>query len=154
MIKVDIESSGDISDDVINTLYDATYFFIRQLIPQCARIRIDIIIDDDIELRDEGYLGCIEVLKPHHYEIYIDESLDLDEMVISLAHELVHVKQYELRELVELKNSALQWNGVFYSNALYNDAPWEKEAFEKENVLFECYQNWIFFQSLNINIRF
>lgn len=141
MIKINIESSDKLNDDAINILFDAARFYINQLLPKCKSLHVDIIIDDDIELKVDGYTGSVEIITPHHYEICIDDSLSRKQMLISLAHELVHVKQIETRQFTTLKNGSKQWNGLFYTNKIYKDAPWEVEAFEKEQLLYRAYMN-------------
>ena len=70
------------------------------------------------------------------YEIGIDNS-DPELVLSTLAHEMVHVKQFITREMVGLVKGTL-WKGDFYpdlpqdgSNEYYN-RPWEKEAFGRE----------------------
>jgi len=61
-------------------------------------------INPDIEIsfrrltNDRSLGGCIQV-DNGEYEIDIKRSLRLRDMLTTLAHELVHVKQYELGQL-------------------------------------------------------
>jgi hypothetical protein len=61
-------------------------------------------INPDIEIsfrrltNDHSVGGCIRV-DNHEYEIDIKRSLRLRDMLTTLAHELVHVKQYEFGEI-------------------------------------------------------
>lgn len=60
---------------------------------------------------------------------------DLGQMMVTLAHEMVHVKQYLIDNLEE----------KFDSTIPYMDRWWEKEAFEKEvtltKLLIEAVEN-------------
>ena len=61
-------------------------------------------INPDIEIsfrrltNDRSVGGCIRV-DNHEYEIDIKRSLRLRDLLTTLAHELVHVKQYEFGEI-------------------------------------------------------
>tara|TARA_Y100000356_G_scaffold86571_1_gene72240 strand:- start:221 stop:502 length:282 start_codon:yes stop_codon:yes gene_type:complete len=60
------------------------------------------------------------------------------EILKTLGHELVHVKQYALGELTTDRYGALRYNGVHYNpqNLLeYFDLPYEIEAYGKEKGL-------------------
>jgi len=75
---------------------------------------------------DEGELRAVE---PH-------------EIASTIAHELVHIKQYIRRELTQ---GATVWKGQKIpvgprgGTIRYRDQPWEKEAFSKEKELTELY---------------
>jgi hypothetical protein len=69
--------------------------------------------------------GCVE-LEDNEYEIDVKRSLRMREMLTTLAHELVHVKQYELGQLT-------QDNETEYD---YWDKPSEIEAHGRETGLF------------------
>ena len=60
------------------------------------------------------------------------------EILKTLGHELVHVKQYALGELTPDRDGALRYNGVHYNpqNLLeYFELPYEIEAYGKEKGL-------------------
>jgi len=61
-----------------------------------------------------------------------------DDMLIALAHELVHAKQYLKKELTPYHGS---WRGKSINTKYlsYEDFPWEKEAYSWEKTLFEMY---------------
>ena len=64
------------------------------------------------------------------------------EIASTIAHELVHIKQYIRRELTQ---GATVWKGQKIpvgprgGTIRYRDQPWEKEAFSKEKELTELY---------------
>ena len=81
--------------------------------------------------------------KKTHAEIFIartswDEPLTMESMMKTLAHELVHAKQY-LRG--ELNGYNLAWKGRKPRNYKYENAPWEKEAYGREDELFNKHWN-------------
>jgi hypothetical protein len=64
-------------------------------------------------------------LEGNDYEVEIKRSLPMREMLTTLAHELVHVKQYVLGEMPESIDQGDYW-----------DRPWEVEAHGRETGLF------------------
>ena len=74
---------------------------------------------------DQSVGGCVQ-LDDGEYEIDIKRSLRLREMLTTLAHELVHVKQYEHGELTQTSNRGCD----------YWDRPSEIEAHGREHGLF------------------
>ena len=65
-----------------------------------------------------------------------DTKFSLDEMMLNLAHELVHAKQFIKGELHPNLN---RWKSLDYSNTVYSRQPWEKEAYLLEDKLLETY---------------
>lgn len=59
-------------------------------------------------------------------------------MMKTLAHELVHVKQYWRKELCG--DGGWTWKGKNAKNYSYENQPWEKEAYGREDELFnKCF---------------
>ena len=65
-----------------------------------------------------------------------DVKFTLDEMMLNLAHELVHAKQFIKGELHPSLN---KWKRLDFTNVPYSRTPWEKEAYLLEDKLFEKY---------------
>ena len=65
-----------------------------------------------------------------------ETKFSLDEMMLNLAHELVHAKQFIKGELHPNLN---RWKSLDYSNTAYSRQPWEKEAYLLEDKLLETY---------------
>lgn len=88
-------------------------------------------INPDIEIsfrrltNDRSLGGCVQV-DNHEYEIDIKRSLRLRDLLTTLAHELVHVKQYELGQLNHNEEEEFD----------YWDKPSEIEAHGRETGLF------------------
>lgn len=72
--------------------------------------------------------GCyMVVIKPHR---------SLKEIGLTLAHELVHVKQMAKGTLKSTKNGAQVWAGKKYSKkTAYLSMPWEIEAFSRQELI-------------------
>ena len=110
------------------------------------RIKRDIDIDIRItkSLSDGTAGGCygdhesivIEIAKGvqvpnQRYMLY-----DYKEVIVTLAHELVHAKQFIKGELHPSLN---KWKRLDYSNVAYSRTPWEKEAYLLEDKLLETH---------------
>lgn len=64
----------------------------------------------------------------------LEEKLSHESMMQTLAHEMVHAKQY-LRG--ELCGYSMSWKGKKPRNYQYENAPWEKEAYKLEAELYQ-----------------
>lgn len=77
------------------------------------------------------------------FEIEMESNMGPVFMIRTIAHELVHVKQYARGELVHPRHygNYQKWNGHMYNEHLvgYKELPWEQEAHKLE---LELYQMW------------
>ena len=84
----------------------------------------------------EGNDGCTVPLPGIDSYVVTIKPGRLHEMGITLAHEMVHVKQLA-RGVLKTKNGTKYWRGKRYSkNTKYLNTPWELEAFAKQEILF------------------
>ena len=68
------------------------------------------------------------------YEIRLFHSSDIYDMIATVLHEMVHIKQFRLGELGY--SPVLTWcDGTRENDVKYRDQPWEKEAFKLEKKL-------------------
>lgn len=118
----------------------AAKFYALQLIPKhYDKIYLDIysnkIEADGTCFQHDGY----------DFEIEINKKLSFDHMMITLAHEMIHLKQYVTKELktkVVKGNCIDTWKGVKFKNTDYKDQPWEQEATMLEE---ELYHRFLFY---------
>jgi predicted metallopeptidase len=69
-----------------------------------------------------------------NYVIYV-VNLSRTTAIEVLSHELIHLQQTETGKLVKGTKS-VKWEGIEYSPELpYEERPWEREAFDKQNGL-------------------
>ena len=82
--------------------------------------------------------GHADSSRPRDFEIEVNKYLDMRTMLETVAHEMVHVKQYARRELKELTTGTHRWMGDIVSDddVAYWDLPWEIEAHGRECGLF------------------
>jgi hypothetical protein len=107
------------------------------------RLRRDIDIDVRIVTRcDENhYALCLGDKNSVEIELARgsgNTTFTLKEMMVNLAHELVHAKQFIKGELHPSLN---RWKKLDYSNTAYSRQPWEKEAYLLEDKLVEKFWN-------------
>jgi hypothetical protein len=142
------EVQGCKSSSLKKELIIATNHFLGQLNVTKKTKPLDIIIS----LTNSDADGFCDYNYDDKYpEIYIelDKSLSRNELLIALAHELVHAKQF-LRKELKTKDGLNYWKGAIYSNMGFNTTtvPWEQEAYLKETTLFNNYDR----QKKNFNI--
>lgn len=108
-----------------------TEFCIKTLMPRMSTLDISIKL-----CAPQGAMGyCLETDSNRTFEIEIDRKLTLRKLLETLAHEMVHVKQYARRELHPVHQT---WCGKTYNpkKVSYWDLPWEIEAHGREVGLF------------------
>ena len=82
--------------------------------------------------RQEGYVE-IDIARKS-----FGVKLEYSDMMKTLAHEMVHAKQYLRGELNGYSNS---WKGKRLKTYEYDNQPWEKEAYKLEDKLYyKCYE--------------
>ncbi len=129
---------------LIRYIREATEFYLQQLLPSDKRskLQVDIIGYDSMDSD-----GSCERISASKYLIELKKGMSLELLLITLAHEMVHVKQYVQKELkiIYVKDDVVDvWMGKRYRNVKYYDQPWEKEAFGTDENLYqdflsECY---------------
>lgn len=83
----------------------------------------------------EGMRGVVYKLGPKSIGMVLDTALDLERLIITMAHEMIHVKQYARGQITHSKNmKARYWMGKKIKADYYNQ-PWELEAYSKERIL-------------------
>ena len=93
-----------------------------------------LMIKVDRELTDHGTTvpmtgidTVLVVLKPKRNRL---------ELGVTLAHELVHVRQLA-KGILKITPRGKKWCGKFYSRRTpYLDQPWEQEAFARQEIVF------------------
>jgi hypothetical protein len=107
-------------------------FCIKMLMPRMKSLDIEVVLKD---LKGDAYGYCLSETT-REFEIEIDRKLPLRKLLTTVAHEMVHVKQYARRELHGADGQV--WLGKHYNTkkVSYWDQPWEIEAHGRETGLF------------------
>jgi hypothetical protein len=116
-------------------------FCIQRLMPRMKTLDICVQLSNDMEHAD-GY--CLAV-DSREFVIEIDSRLKGDDFITALTHEMVHVKQYARGETKDVNMFTKAWKGdefiSMYSTVdEYMALPWEKEAYELQEVLCNEYK--------------
>jgi hypothetical protein len=109
-------------------------FCIKTLMPRMQTLDIVVKLN-----KPKGAMGyCLELDNKREFELEIDKTQPLRRLLETVAHEMVHVKQYARRELHPATDS---WMGKTYNpkKVSYWDLPWEIEAHGRECGLFIRY---------------
>lgn len=115
----------------------------RSLMPKIKNLWIEIDLIPNL-LEKEGLYGeCYPdddetPSRPREFVIRLDSRVSRRRMLITLAHEMVHVKQYARAELYHgTRKPQFRWQGQWFKESTdYWDSPWEVEAYGKELGLF------------------
>lgn len=118
-----------------------TDFCVNKLMPRMVSLELNIRLRDFG--RDDSYGYCISAddtdpNRPREFDLDINSKVKLRLLLETVAHEIVHVKQFARGELyqssVTMKH---RWQGKWYKRTLsYWDQPWEIEAHGREPGLF------------------
>ena len=129
---------------------EAAYFFKDILMPRMRTLQIDINLNPHYEKKTTSSGDCIwEDTNRYSREFTINlDSRDDDWMVQTLAHEMVHVKQWargEMQDIYDHDNGSprkTRWKSklIDIKNVPYDKWPWEKEALRVEKRL---YNEWL-----------
>jgi len=103
--------------------------------PKRDKLKIDVYFEKDLFKNTDQHANCIwedNHYRPKEFTIQIDPDQRLNLLLNSLAHELVHVKQWAKGEIFELQRErkVYKFNGQRFdtSKVDYWDTPWEIEA--------------------------
>ena len=119
----------------------AAVFFLKQLMPRKRNIEIRIRLVKDMLEKESVYGECYDLdSSPNnrYYTIRLDYAADDVYTIIStLAHEMVHIKQFARGELRMLNAGyCAKWKGEKYLDGIeYDSCPWEFEANTLEPLL-------------------
>ena len=107
---------------------------IKKLMPRMKTLDITISFENI-----DAYGYCMEEDTNRQFTLTIQKGMSFFDMVSTIVHEMIHVKQYARRELRNV-NGRTMWKKKDHSNTDYFDAPWEKEAYKLEKPYsLECF---------------
>ena len=141
-----LEITGTKSKRIRKLVEDAARFFEKELIhPRTARI---LEVTFHFTKLNGAYGFCVyedSHVKPREFTIEINKGLSKEDIVRTIAHELVHVKQYVKGELKEryVPDKHMMWHDERVDVGLSNfyNVPWEVEARKFEDELYMKYES-------------
>lgn len=138
---VSVTGSGKVKREMVE---DISHFALSLLAPRLVgKLTIDIELINDLRGKEQLAGDCIwedSTYRPREFIMRVDSSQSLQEMLETVAHEMVHVKQYARGELKDLSYSCrvCKWKGktLEWEKIHYYDHPWEIEAHGRERGIF------------------
>ncbi len=115
-----------------------------------TNIYLDIKLTKDLKKKEKAYGYCHivddDLNKPREFMIELDASMryKFSDILIWLAHEMVHLKQFVRKELCDYETGRVQWKSRSFGKVHYDDQPWEKEAYRLEEKLYEEFVGWYY----------
>ena len=117
-------------------------WFISKYLP---RHKLDISINHR-GLYREGVHGWVWVTdcdyRPREFAIEMHNFLTVEDYTRVLLHELWHVYQHVMGALRDSRGKRL-WRGIDHTETDYSDQPWEQQAQEMEEVLYDEYYEYL-----------
>ena len=113
---------------------------INKLMPRMRTLDISILFKK-IPPQENTIGTCLMQDNNRTFEIEIQKGLSFDEIVKTVCHEMVHVKQYARNEMTDSTwKGKLRWRNRFIKkNTSYSKLPWEREAYRKQKTLSKSY---------------
>jgi len=113
--------------------------FIEAILPSMVKqlgltnTRKSLVVRLEKDCEQMGYTVPVDILDS--YVVVIKPSMSIKSIGITLAHEMVHVRQ--MAKGIKIKNGVNYWCGKRYTKRTkYLDQPWEQDAFAKQELVF------------------
>ena len=119
---------------------DVVTWFLQKYLP---RHHLEIEVHHRGLLREGAYGWCSVTdcdWRPRSFLIEIHNRLSKEDYTKTLLHELQHLLQHIRGDLRD-KRGIRCWKGIDCSGLDYDDMPWEQEAHQREQELYEEYLN-------------
>ena len=117
----------------------AVTFCISELMPRMRTLDVELTFKN---IKTERIVGwCYEGDGNRDFYIDVEKTLDDEEMVETVCHEMVHVWQGATRKMKDLTFGRKMYMGKVYDDTTaYEDEPWEIEAYEMQGELLEKFK--------------
>jgi hypothetical protein len=144
MININVYGVGS-NTDLKKLIKSAASSYLKALLPRKRKVNIKIEVVTGLE-SSEGVFGeCYEYNSDEYYKyvIRLDNNSSTQTLLVTLAHEFIHLKQYDRKELRFYTKDfdSARWKGQLYENYDYDTAPWEVEANDRELALYNDFIN-------------
>ncbi len=132
MIYIDETIPKKIDIEKLNNAIDWAY----------KKFDFDIDISIGFDTFSGGFTGDVG-LEDSEMSILLSRRIGTESAIKTIFHELVHVQQIIDKRLTYDDSADRQlWDGVPFFGK-YEDSPWEKEAWDLEEILMEEYQKYV-----------
>lgn len=137
-MKIKVLAHGNTDPEKVMLLYKTVKFYAKYLKINNAKYTLYVCSAPHLRKTDGNY-GIASKTGHREISVAVDSKLQLPRILLTLAHEMVHVKQFIKGHYRSepSRNGKLKkfWLGKQYS-VEYSKRPWEIEAFRRENELF------------------
>jgi len=109
------------------------HFMIGKLMPKMRTLDIEVQLKN---LTGEAVGFCMMEENNRQFTIEADKKLGIKDLVTTICHEMIHVKQYARKEMDDWSgNGAARWKGKTFNaeKTDYYNLPWEKEAYRLQD---------------------
>ena len=139
---ITVEGSGKVKRQMAA---DAAHWYAMHLMPRLQNklfVNIELIarLTEKEKLSGDAIWEDDTCNRPREFTIRVDSTQSLQDMLMTIAHEMVHVKQYARGELKDFSrsNKICKWKGetIECEKINYYDLPYEIEAHGREKGLF------------------
>lgn len=110
-------------------------YCLKTLLPRYRTLELEIKLKN---IKDDAVGYCLMGDTNRQFEIEIQRGMSVKDIVTTVCHEMVHVKQYARKEMDDHLTSSgrAKWRGkLVKSDTKYYDLPWEIEAYEMQDDL-------------------
>lgn len=141
MLELEIEN-GKRREDLCTTIVDwfAKKYFLDY--------DLEIIVDHK-DLKEDDVYGYCDISpyeecgeNPKSFLIELEKTLEVDDYIGTLLHELYHVYQFCQGKL-KIRHSKRYWNGMIIDGLDYVNQPHEIEAEEQEQILYQDFMTYL-----------
>lgn len=134
MISVEVTGGKKQERELIDSLAN---FCVKKLMPRKKNLDIEIFIRRNFETKTGLLGGVVDTQDTNTFEMEICHTMSFRKKLLTIAHEMVHVKQFTRGELKHTECMATKsWKGKNYHESNYWNCPWEIEAYGRELGLF------------------
>jgi hypothetical protein len=146
MIKINF--NGSYSAPQRQKIRRAADFFMSQLLTSRKASNTDVVISIKKSIGAEGFCSVHEDeennYSPKQFQIDLESRKNIKEFLSTLAHEMVHMRQFRNQELGYRENYT-RFRGRAYKLSMpYDKQPWEKEAYKLEKVLVKKFEEYCY----------
>jgi hypothetical protein len=140
---MNVEVTGHRSKKFKNFIARAVEYYATLLLPKrkVPYLSVDITFKNKLDDDSDGF--CYDQGKDgryHDFEIEVAKGKSVRETLMTIAHEMVHIKQFCMGELKDglVPATTSVWKGKIINEKStdYWDLPWEIEAFGREKGMY------------------
>lgn len=112
--------------------------FVKDDKPTFVDVNYDEELDIDGEVEKDEFFEDINL-----YTIHLKPFEERDYLIRVVCHEMIHVKQYRLGEMIEKESFLIEYNGIDYdtNQISYDNFPWEIEAWSHEELFQQSWED-------------